>query len=333
LVTDSCWYCGRASDVLCDGVIGRELVSSACSAPNCPNPAALVVGAGPEFAVCEPCAASPEHRRKRTCRPFDPAATRPITCDAAACRRCAVHFGWKTVMSAIVCTRGGKGHGCQHVGIHRCHAHVAAEEPGPEHAGPAEIREVVRAACAEIFASNPPVVHRDAKPDNRNRWRENAALFLAELREGRRWQEWAAAELQLRGLRVELPEHSERARIEDADRWTMQDQDIVVRNTAVGDCVLEVKSRPLYFLDPPSYPWPTALVDTVEGWAAKEVEPRAVLLVSRPAKRILVVSAKTRPRWTVKRAKDHVRNTVADFYECPRELLASMEWLVSKLLP
>jgi len=344
-VTDPCWYCGRPGDLLCDGVIGAERWPDRCEwdpatgeprleDAGCTARATQIVGADGYVRVCDGCAAAPQLKRRRARKPIDPAARRPVTCDAAACRRCAVHFGWKQVLSAIVCTRGGKGHGCQRVGVHRCHAHVAAEEPGPEHAGPAEIREVVRAACAALFAANPPpVIHRDTKPDNRDRWRENQALFLAELREGRRWQEWAAAELRLRGLRVELPEHSERAHIEDADRWTRRDQDLVVRGSAVGDCVLEVKSRPLYFLDPPSYPWSTALVDTVDGWAAKEIEPRAVLLVSRPARRILVVSAATRPRWTVKRAKDQVRNTVADFYECPKRYLASFEWLVQKLLP
>lgn len=334
-----CWYCGRPSDLLCDGVVGREQVPAGCSTTGCPNLAALIVGAGPQFTVCEPCAVSATHSRKRTRVPFDPAATQPVTCDAAACRSCARRFGWREVMSAIVCTRSGKGRGCHSMSVHRCHAHTAADEPGPEHASVEEIRAFVRAACAELFrtAPPPPVIQRDLKPEigrrHPDRWRDNAALFISELREGRKWQEWAAKELELRGLLVELPEYSERALIEDADRWTMHDQDIVVRNTAVGDCTLEVKSRPLYFLDPPSYPWPTALVDTVDGWAAKAVEPRAVLLVSRPAKRILVVSAATRGRWTVKRARDNVRNTLADFYECPRELLASFEWLVNKLLP
>lgn len=321
---DACWYCGRPGDLLCDFVVGLETVPPGCSTANCPNPAALIVGAGPEFAVCEPCAKSPAHSRKRTRRPFDPAARRSVTCDAAACRFCAVRFGWKTVMSAIVCVRSGKGRGCHDASTHHCHAHA-----GPE-AESAPVGEALRAACAALFAAAP---NATATSSPRTGWRNNDKLFLDRLREGRHWQEWAAKELQLRGLRVELPEYSERASIVDADRWTMQDQDLVVRNTAVGDCVLEVKSRPLWFSDPPSFPWPTALVDTVEGWEAKAVEPRAVLLVSQPARRILVVSTKTKPRWTVKASRDAVRGTFADFYECPRELLCSLQWLVNKLLP
>lgn len=324
-MTDACWYCGRPGELLCDHVVGAELVAPGCSTAGCPREAALVVGAGPEFAVCEPCAGSPEHRRKRTRRPFDPAAKRQVTCDAAACRRCAARFGWRTVMSAIVCVRG-KGRGCHDASLHRCHAHAGAE--------PDEILvgEALKSACAALYAAiRPGSATATSSPGTG--WRRNNKLFLDELREGRRWQEWAAEELRFRGLLVELPEYSERAAIEDADRWTMQDQDMVVRNSAVGDCVLEVKSRPLYFVDPNGYPYPTALVDTVEGWDAKEVEPRAVLLVSRPAKRILVISAATKREWLVKQAMDRVRNTIADFYECPRGRLASLEWLVSKLLP
>ena len=333
-MTDACWYCGRAGDLLCDGVIGHEQVPGRCVAANCPNPAAVIVGASEPAVVCESCAGSPEYRRKRTRVPFDPAATRPVTCDASACRRCAARFGWRQLFSAIVCTRSGRGRGCHDVSVHRCHAHVAAEEPGPEGATIEEIRAVVRAACAELFKVTPPaaIVHRDRKP-NRDSWRENADLFRRELLEGRRWQEWAAAELAIRGLRVEVPDFAFRDRIEDADEFTRYDQDLTIRGTAVGDVVLEVKSRPLHFLDPAGYPYETALVDTVDGWGAKQIEPRAVLLVSRPARRMLVVASATRPSWTIQRRHDQVRNTWADFYECPRTLLRPMEWLVRRLMP
>ena len=167
-----------------------------------------------------------------------------------------------------------------------------------------------------------------------NRWRENAALFEAELREGRRWQEWAAAELRLHlGLEPELPVFELRRSIADADRFTVDDDDIVLRGTAVGDVVLEVKSRPVYFVDPAGYPYTSALIDTVSGWDAKRVEPRAVLLVSRTAQRMLVAPSATRPRWSVMRAHDSVRNTWDDFYHCPRGLLQTFPWLVNKLRP
>lgn len=335
-MTPACWYCRGPGLLLCDFVIGDKQVSPTCSTEGCESPATVIVGAGPQFAVCEACSTGPEHRRKRTRVPFNPAAKQPVTCDASACRACAQRYGWKTVMSAIVCTRSGRGRGCHDASLHRCHAHAGAD---PE---AAPVGKALRAVCEALAAgAGPGVVHRDIKPDWRVAWRENQALLTAELREGRRWAEWTADELRARGLRVELAEAQERERLAVAvpvgdgvsGLFARSDHELALYGTAVGDLVLEVKSRTVYFSDASSYPYPTALVDTVDGWEAKQVEPRAVLLVSRPARRILVVSAATRPRWTVKRARDMARDRVADFYECPKSLLASFEWLVAKLLP
>lgn len=164
-------------------------------------------------------------------------------------------------------------------------------------------------------------------------WRENHDLFLAELKEGRVWQEWAAGELKIRGLRVELPEFEFRKHVRDADHFTATDCDMTLRGTAVGDVVIEVKSRPIHFIDPAGYPFPTALIDTVSGWNAKLVEPRAVLLVSRTARRALVATAATRPAWAVARRRDAVRGIWDDFYEVRREHLRGLDWLVKRLRP
>ena len=167
------------------------------------------------------------------------------------------------------------------------------------------------------------------------RWRDNEALFREELEQGRVWQEWAAGELatHLRPLRVEIPDYEFREHIRDADRFTVNDCDLTIRGTAVGDVVLEVKSRPVYFGDALSYPYPTALIDTVDGWEQKRIEPRAVLLVSRTARRILVVPTATKPRWQVATRPDGVRGTWDRVYEIDRRLLQSFAWLVNKLRP
>lgn len=172
-----------------------------------------------------------------------------------------------------------------------------------------------------------PAAHADVA------WRENHDLFIAELRVGRVWQEWAAGELKIRGLRVELPPFEIRRHLRDADSFTANDCDLTIRGSAVGDVVIEVKSRDIYFIDPAGYPYPTALIDTVSGWEAKQVEPRAVMLVSRTARRALVASAATKPRWSVARRRDAVRGIWDSFYECRREDLRPMEWLVKKLRP
>lgn len=167
------------------------------------------------------------------------------------------------------------------------------------------------------------------------RWRENEALFREELEQGRVWQEWAAGELatHLRPLRVEVPDYEFRESIHDAGRFTAHDCDLTIRGTAVGDVVLEVKSRPVYFADARGYPYPTALIDTVNGWEQKRIEPRAVLLVSRTARRILVVPTSTKPRWQVATRRDGVRGTLDRVYEIDRRLLQSFAWLVNKLRP
>ena len=166
------------------------------------------------------------------------------------------------------------------------------------------------------------------------RWRENEALFRRELEEGRRWQEWSAGELSLHlGLNVEVPDFEFREHIRDSGRFTANDCDLTIRGTAVGDVVLEVKSRPVYFGDALSYPYPTALIDTVDGWEQKRIEPRAVLLVSRTARRILVVPTATKPRWQVATRRDGVRGTLDRVYEIERRFLQSFAWLVNKLRP
>mgnify|MGYP000464517993 CR=1 FL=1 len=313
-MTEPCWYCGCASALLCDHVIGRERGPDRCEwdpergalrddDAGCTARATQIVGADGYVRVCDRCAEAPQLRRRKTRRPINPAATRPVTCDAAACRRCAARFGWRTVMSAIVCTRG-RGGGCHDSSLHRCHAH-AGDDPEAAPTGPE-----LRAACEALYAE------RDRTPGNEDRWREVAALTRFELVESRRWLAWAGDELRARSLRVELQEH-----------------DLLVLGTAVGDCLLEVKTRPFHFRDPWGYPFPTALVETVETWNAKPVEPRAVLLVSRPAKTALVVSSATRREWTIQRAADRARDIVADCYHCPRSRLATLEWLVQKLLP
>lgn len=166
------------------------------------------------------------------------------------------------------------------------------------------------------------------------RWRENEALFRRELEEGRRWQAWAAGELSLHlGMRVEMPDYEFREHIRDSGRFTTNDCDLTIRGTAVGDVVLEVKSRPVYFGDALGYPYPTALIDTVDGWETKRIEPRAVLLVSRTARRILVVPTATKPRWQVATRRDGVRQTLDRVYEIERRFLQSFAWLVNKLRP
>lgn len=164
-------------------------------------------------------------------------------------------------------------------------------------------------------------------------WARNDGLFLAELREGWRWQRYVAAELRMYGFRVDEPENTVRRDIADAGRWTALDFDLAVRGTKVGDVVLEVKSRPIAFTDPLTFPDPLVMVDTVSGWNAKAIPPRAVVIVSRTTQRMIVVSAATRPSWRTHRARDGVRGNLEEWYLCPRKLVRPWGWLLRQLQP
>lgn len=164
-------------------------------------------------------------------------------------------------------------------------------------------------------------------------WARNDDLFLAELQEGWRWQRYVAAELRMYGLTVDEPVNTVRDSIADVGRWTRGDCDLVIRGSRVGDCVLEVKSRPIAFHDPLTFPDPLVMVDTVAGWDAKTNPPRAVVIVSRTTRRMIVVSAATRPLWRVQEARDRVRGCADSWYLCPRALTRPLGWLLKQLQP
>lgn len=73
------------------------------------------------------------------------------TCDVAACRGCARRHGWRQILGAIVCVRGGRGRGCHRQSIDHCHLHAAAENRGNDAwlgaAGVALLRAEARSAC------------------------------------------------------------------------------------------------------------------------------------------------------------------------------------------
>lgn len=166
------------------------------------------------------------------------------------------------------------------------------------------------------------------------RWSDNDALFFRELAEGRRWQTWIAGELRRAGLEVEEPPLTIRDRIEDASRWSADDSDLIVHGPE--RMVLEVKSRGAsarfwWDGDRLVYPYPTALVDTVAGWEAKRERPRAVLVVCRQTRAVVVVSAATQPRWERVPMFDRVRGIRDLFYTCPVAPLRPLPWLIRRL--
>ena len=147
-------------------------------------------------------------------------------------------------------------------------------------------------------------------------WFANDRLFRQELEAGHRWAGLVAARLVEAGLDVHLTPMEWRETVEDRHRFA-DERDIEVR-LEEATFTIEAKSRRLAFGDDPvSYPYNTALVDTVTGWDQKVVKPKAVVLVSQQTSSMLVVPVRsTRGQWTVKRTRDRIRGIEDRWYEC-----------------
>ena len=164
-------------------------------------------------------------------------------------------------------------------------------------------------------------------------WFANDELFRSELEAGHEWARLVAERLQAAGIAAALTPMAWRRDVDDRGRFN-NERDVEVE-TGRGTLAIEVKSRRLAFTDEvASYPYDTALVDTVSGWEAKRQKPVAVVLVSRKAAGILVVSTRrTRDLWTVKHTHDRVRGIDDQWYQCPAALLLPFrvlsDWLAS----
>jgi hypothetical protein len=162
-------------------------------------------------------------------------------------------------------------------------------------------------------------------------WFSNDDLFRSELEAGHLWATYVADQLRESGIDAVLTPLEWRDDIDDRHRFA-DERDIEV-GTSAGPVTIEAKSRRLPFSsDPATYPYDTALVDTVSGWERKSVEPKAVVLVSRQSRAMLVIPVRTtRSKWTIKSTRDRVRGIDDDWYQCPRNLLVPFASLVSWL--
>jgi hypothetical protein len=165
-------------------------------------------------------------------------------------------------------------------------------------------------------------------------WFENDELFRSELQAGHRHAELVAA--RLRAARLPITVTPLEWRKDIADRARFGDERDIIVDFAFDEIVVEVKSRRLAFEEQPSsYPYNTALVDTVSGWNRKQTTPRAVVVVSQRTRAMLVVPVRaTRSRWTVERRFDRVRKIRYDWLAVARVDLVPFErllaWLIGK---
>jgi hypothetical protein len=173
------------------------------------------------------------------------------------------------------------------------------------------------------------------------KWHNNDRLFHQELVTGHRWSTRVGDRLRAeipaeRGYEVTVTPMEWRESLADVARFRSE-KDIVVARPGGPECVVEVKSRDLHFTDDPSsYPeaFPTAIVDTVDGWESKVHRDQvvAVVLVSQATAGMLVVPVgSTRRRWVTRRRWDHKRRHWALNYEVSRRRLVHMDHLVRYL--
>jgi hypothetical protein len=162
-------------------------------------------------------------------------------------------------------------------------------------------------------------------------WFDNDALFRSELTTGHRWAQFVHDALAAHDLPVTLTPMQWRASIDD--RHDFADEVDLVVGDGDDPIIIECKSRRLRFGgSPTSYPYPTALVDTVYGWERKHPTPRAVVLVSQFTEHMLVVPVEaSRNDWTVKSARDRVRGINEQWFECPSDRLWTFGDLVERL--
>lgn len=136
------------------------------------------------------------------------------------------------------------------------------------------------------------------------RWLENDQLFFEQLEIGHDWAEKVATRLSAAGVGASATPMTRRSSVDHRHEYR-NEQDVVI---ARGHRAVEVKSRNLAFFEEPStYPYPTALLDTVSGWNAKHPKPIAVVLVSQITGAMLVAPLSTSDNWTVTSAHDRVR--------------------------
>lgn len=161
-------------------------------------------------------------------------------------------------------------------------------------------------------------------------WFSNDELFRKELETGHKWAALVVSRLNDNDIPAELTPLMWRNNI-DARHEFSDETDIIVP-TPSGVLQLESKSRNLHFTDVPvSYPYDTALVDTVSGWNKKIDKPFAVVLTSQETSEMLVIPSRTNANWTTKLSYDRVRQIQDRWYEVKWDKMLPFDVLVTAI--
>jgi hypothetical protein len=121
--------------------------------------------------------------------------------------------------------------------------------------------------------------------------------------------------LELKGYSVEAGVKAFRKSLADAKTFTQLEQDFLVNGKLV-----EVKSRNLFFTRPQDYPYETCLVDTVEGYNAKEEKPLGYIIVSTHTGAMLWLDSDV-AAWQIDKQADPDRGIEYAAYVAPKRLL------------
>ena len=114
---------------------------------------------------------------------------------------------------------------------------------------------------------------------------------------------------------------------EEIKDYTLNDKDIIV-----GDEIIEVKSRNLFFTDnPSSFPYDELIVDTVSGYEAKEKKPLAYVMVSQKTGGMFIIPTAFSASWKIEKKYDRERKHEDFFYLVSKSFGRPFLQLVNKL--
>lgn len=158
------------------------------------------------------------------------------------------------------------------------------------------------------------------------KWSENNELFIKELTEGFMWQSIPMIFFKLNGFDVQMPELEIREEsIKNAKKY-FNSKDLFVNGKRI-----EIKSRNESFMSAESFPYETAMVDTVKKFTGREDKPIAYIMISRKTGAMLWVDASRYKDWKIIERFDHVRKFREKFFVVDKRKLLPMNLLVSAL--
>jgi hypothetical protein len=158
------------------------------------------------------------------------------------------------------------------------------------------------------------------------KWSENDELFIKELSEGFAWQALPMLFFKLHGFEVQMPELEVREEsIKNASRF-FNSKDLFVNGMRI-----EIKSRKEKFTSPGSFPYDTAMVDTVKKFTGRKDKPVAYVMISRDTGAMLWVDATRHEDWEIIERFDNTRKFRERFFVVSKNKLMPMNTLVQAL--